>query len=338
MKLRLIVTTCLLALVLLGVILWWPQTADRPLDKVGAVRIAAPLALPGGLISIAEAQGLFAKAGLDATIRQCDFGKACAEDMFKGEADLALAAEFKAAHLAFTQKTLRILGITAYVHTTKLLGLKEQGVAGPADLKGKRAGVIPGTISEYFLARMLTLNGLRREDITWVGLPPKRMAQALKAGEVDAVMVFSPFSRQIKAELGERLSESDGQPGQDYYLVLMGQQDWLARNPRIAERVMLALKWAQQWITDHPRETLDFLAAKYQVPPAELAEDLQNTRFSIGLPQALASALDEESRWLAQQPGQQGSPPANILDLIAFEPLSAAAPDSVTMLRGDAGR
>lgn len=335
MNRRITLAILLLVVVLAGALMWQKHSADRPLDKVGAVRIAASLTISPASLWIAQDQGLFARAGLDATVSECSTGKACTEAMLKGETDLAAAAEFLAARQALTAKDLRILATTAFVHTIKLQALRDQGIASLSDLKGRRVGVKLGTNGEYFLARLLTLNGLKRDDITWVDLKPQAMVDALSAGQVDAVLVWPPFSSKIHGQFGDRIVEFDGQPGQDYYYLLMSRQDWLAQHPEVAERVMLALKWAEEWMATHPEETKTYMAAKFGMPVADMADDLNSTRFSIGLPQALLAALEAEQSWLLEQ-GAQGTPVTNHLDLVAFEPLTAVAPTAVTMIRGAA--
>lgn len=327
----------IVAIALAAGLVWKRYAAERPLDKAGKVSIAASLTVSPATVWIAQDRGFFTRAGLDATVVECATGSLCAEEMLKGKADLAAAAEFLAARLSFTHKELRILGTTAFVHTIKLLALKERGIASLADLKGKRVGVRLGTNGEYFLARLLVLNGMARGDITWIDMKPQGMADALSAGEVDAVIVWPPFTQKIMAKSPGRLAEFDGQPGQDYYYLMMARQDWLAANGKIAERAMLALKWADEWMAAHPEEAQAYLAAKFGVPLADLADDIQNTRFSIGLPQALLSAMEAESRWLVEQ-GAKGTPLANSLDLIEFAPLESISPESVTMVHASAAR
>jgi len=331
MKNSRIVLAALFFIALVAGLFWYQQGSDRPLDKVGSIRFAASLTVSPAPIWIALEHGLFAKAGLDAVVEPCTTGKSCTEAMLKGEADLSAAAEFLAARVAFSDKNLRLLSTLAFVHTIKLQSLKESGIVAPADLKGKRVGVKMGTNGEYFLARLLTLHDMDRDDITWMDLKPQLHAEALATGEVDAVLVWPPFTNRISEQFGDQLVEFDGQPGQDYYYLVMGRAEWLKQNPKVAERAMLALKWAEQWMKAHPLETRAYLTTKFGLPPEELKDALDHTRFDISLPQTLLSALEAESRWLVKQQAQ-GTPVANSLDLIAFEPLSAVAPESVTII------
>ena len=333
MKPRILLIVLALLIAVTGGYFWQRHAAERPLDPVGKVSLAASLTLSPATLWIAQDRGLFARAGLEATMINCATGKACTEAMLKGEVDLAAAAEFLAARQAFMAKDLRILATTAFIHSIKLQALKQRGISSLIDLKGKRVGVKLGTNGEFFLARLLTLNSLGRDDITWVDLQPQAMAEALGNGQVDAVLIWPPFSSKIQSRFGDRLVEFDGQPGQDYYYLVMGRQDWLASNPKLAERVMLALKWADEWMKAHPEETKTYLAAKFKLEPAAIDRELRESRFDFGLPQALLSVLEAEGRWLQEQ-GTPGELPANSLDLIAFEPLLAVAPETVTMIRG----
>lgn len=333
MRPRALPTLLLVAVLFILAYAGWRVYAERPLEPVGEVRIAASLTVSPALIWIAQDQGLFARAGLNATVTPCDTGKACAEAMLSGQADLAAAAEFLAARLAFKEKSLRILGSTTYVHTIRVIAPSTSGIRAPADLKGKRVGVKLGTNGEYFLARLLTLHGLARADIQWVDLKPQALADALAAGQVDAVLTWPPHTHRVEARLAGQAVSFDGQPGQDYYYLLLAHQDWLAAHPQVAERVMRALKWAEAWMADHPEAARAYLAGKLGVPAAELDEDLRGSRFAVGLPQTLLTALEVESRWLTEQ-GTPGSPVVNSLDLIATAPLAAVAPESVTLVRG----
>jgi NitT/TauT family transport system substrate-binding protein len=329
--------TLLIVLALLSAVtggyFWQRHAAERPLDKVGAVRLAASLTLSAAPVWLAQDLGFFARAGLDATVQPSDTGKTATEAMLKGEVDLAPATEFKAIETSFTRKDVRILGTTSFMHNTRLLGLKVKGIAKPEDLKGKRIGVNFGTSGEYHLARLLVLHGMTRGDIAWVNLKPQAMADALADGRVDAVMVWSPFSTAIEQRFGERIASFDGQSGQDFYYVILGRQDWLAQHPKVAERLMLALKWATDWMAAHPAEARTYLATKFKIEPAAIDVEARGSRFDVGLPQALLSAMEAEGRWLQEQ-GTPGELPANSLDLIAFEPLLAVAPETVTMIRG----
>lgn len=328
-----ITVTVVLLTVVGGWLLFERQAADERLQPVGEVAIAATKTLAPALVWIAHDHGLFQEAGLEAKlIGDYSSGKASAEALLRGEVEMATAAEFLAARLTFTHPELRFLGTIAYVRQMRLIGLRERGIAAITDFAGKRVGVRRGTNADYFLARLLTLNGMARDAIEWVDLHPKAMGDALEAGEVDGVIIWSPFVERIKARLGERLVSFDAQPDQDYYYVLLTTADWVASHPRIANRVMSALKRADRWLSEHPEEGRSYLAAKYGIDPATMAETLRGYRYSVSLPYSLLAALEAESRWLEAH-GTAGERVHNFLDLIKVAPLQAVSPTDVTLVR-----
>jgi NitT/TauT family transport system substrate-binding protein len=255
--------------------------------------------------------------------------------MYRGDTDLATAAEFVVARLPFSQKDLRVLGTTA-TRTTSAGGRQEQGIASiRTSRQARRRGV--GTNGEYFLSRLLTRNGIDQDAITWVDIKPQEMDAAMSAGHVDAVLTWTPFVNNVKRVLGDRLAEFDGQPGEDFYFLVLGQQAWLTAQPKVAERVMLALVWAKEWIIANPEEARTYMVTKFGVPPADIGPLMEKIRFSVDLPQALLSALEAEIRWLEKK-GSKGTPVANSLDLVVADPLQAASPESVTIIRGRSGK
>jgi ABC-type nitrate/sulfonate/bicarbonate transport system substrate-binding protein len=149
---------------------------------------------------------------------------------------------------------------------------------------------------------------------------------------VDGVLTWPPFVQQIMEKLGDRVVVFDGQPGQDYYYLALTREEWLAQNPQIAERVVQALKMAEHWINDHPKEARDYMAAKFSVSPAEMEKILASYRFAVTLPQTLLTAMESETRWLDSLGEQKGTRVNNFLDLIAFDPLNKVSPADVTIV------
>jgi ABC-type nitrate/sulfonate/bicarbonate transport system substrate-binding protein len=321
--------TVIIAMILYFFTPLFVKEAPPALEKV---TIAASLTLSPALIWIAHDKGFFKQAGLDATIKQYSSGKTTTEAMLKGEMDLSASAEFLAVKKSFKHKELRILGTTAFVHQIKLLGLKERGIANVSDIKGKRIGVRLGTNGEYFLARLLTLNGLKQNDITWVNIKPQEKARAMAEGLVDAVLTWPPFVQQVQKQLGEKVITFDGQPGQDYYYLLLTRKDWIDSNPHIAEKVMTALKRAEQWFSNNPQQAKDYMSSKFNIKPQKMSQILGQYRFSISFPQSLLIAMEAENHWILNQSNIKEQPVTNFLQLMLFEPLKKTSPADVTIV------
>ena len=110
MKARNILIGLAVIFVMVAGFLWHRYFADGPLDKVGTVRLATPQAVAAAPIWIAQDRGYFAKAGVESTISKCSAGKDCVDAMYRGDVDLAAAAEFVVARLSFSQKDRQYRG------------------------------------------------------------------------------------------------------------------------------------------------------------------------------------------------------------------------------------
>lgn len=70
----------------------------------------------------------------------------------------------------------------------------------PADLKGKRIGVLLGTSYELYVIEVLKLGGLKPSDVELVNLSPEEMMKAFENGDVDAGYLWEPTTSEAIAQ------------------------------------------------------------------------------------------------------------------------------------------
>ncbi|MBW9259062.1 MAG: ABC transporter substrate-binding protein [Candidatus Thiodiazotropha sp. (ex. Lucinisca nassula)] len=292
---------------------------DEPL--IGRLSIAASKTVSPALIWVAQDKGFFRKVGLDVTVKPYSSGKTTTEAMLRKEIDLSASAEFLAARKSYNHKELRIFGTLAFVHQIKLLGLRTQGIESLTDIKGKRIAVKLGTNGEYFLKRLLTLNGIQLDELQLINMKPQEMKRALVQGAVDAAFIWPPLVQQIKEHFGDTMVVFDGQPGQDYYYLLLGRKEWAEAHPDIAEQVMRALVMAEKWLQQNPQEAAVHLGEKYNVATDKMLKILEEYRFSVSFPQSLVIAMESQYQWLEQEELVTMQQRPKLLDLLVTEPL-----------------
>ncbi len=325
-----------LGLLIIGALLaggiMYTAKMNQQAPVVGSVSLAVSKTVSPSPVWVAHDKGFFRKVGLDAIVKPYSSGKATTEAMLRGEVDLSASAEFLAAQNAYDHKELRIFSTLAFVHQIQFLALKQQGIATLADIRGKRIGVRKGTNGEYFLKRLLTLNGIGKDEVQLVDLKPQAMKDALAEGSVDAVIVWPPFVQQIKSHFGEQLLEFDGQPGQDYYYVILGREDWAQANPLVAEKVMQALVMAENWIVQNPEEAAAYLAGLMVVEVEDMRKILAEYRFSVSLPQSLVIAMESEFNWLEEENLVDRKQRPKLLDMLVSAPLGRVESTRVNIL------
>lgn len=306
------------------------STPVAPPARIGPIPLAASSSVTGAMVWLAADKGFFEQAGVDVAITGFSFGKQATDALVKGDAVLATTAEYVVAKMAPKTPDLRIISTIAISHDIKLVAHPESGITGPATLAGKRIGITVGSNAEFLIDRLLTLNGVSPDNVIKVNLAPPAMADALEQRTVDAIMVWQPHAQAVAARLGGQALQFDGQPGQDYYTVLIGREAWLNKNPEAVKRVLQGVSQAEAWSRQHPAEFMQYLKQTKRI--ADTAEfDASNYRFSVGLSAALLATLSEERRWLNSQMNQKGDRQIDVFDLIAPAAMEAVAPQTVTV-------
>ncbi len=150
-------------------------------------------------LTLAKEAGIFAKNGLDVTIKKIP------------QASRHLAIASGDIQCAATTVETWIVWNANGVATTQLFQLdKSYGADGLVvrgninsikDLKGKTvAASAPGTAPYFLLAWFLKKNGLSLKDVTIVNMEPGPAAQAFIAGNNDAAATYEPYLSAVRAK------------------------------------------------------------------------------------------------------------------------------------------
>lgn len=148
-------------------------------------------------LTLAKEAGIFAKNGLDVTIKKVP------------QASRHLAIASGDVQCAATTVETWVVWNANGVATTQLFQLdKSYGADGMAvranvasikDLKGKTvAASAPGTAPYFTLAWFLKKNGLGIKDVSVVNMEPGAAAQAFIAGQNDAAMTYEPYLSAVR--------------------------------------------------------------------------------------------------------------------------------------------
>lgn len=150
-------------------------------------------------LTLAKEAGIFAKNGLDVTIKKIP------------QASRHLAIASGDIQCAATTVETWIVWNANGVATTQLFQLdKSYGADGLVvrgnvnaikDLKGKTvAASAPGTSPYFLLSWFLKKNGLSPKDVTIVNMEPGPAAQAFIAGQNDAAATYEPYLSAVRAK------------------------------------------------------------------------------------------------------------------------------------------
>lgn len=232
-----------------------------------------------------------------------------------GVADVATHAETQILRYSVDHPNLRvILNVTEGLY--RVVARRSSGIASVADLAGKRVATIPQTSSGYFLSRMLAREGLSFDDIEAVSVTPlSEMAEVIKCGDVDAVVIWEPYSEQASRALGDDAIEFDGKGVYRELFNLNTTAENLAdpvKRTKIVTFVRAVMDAAEATRTN-PAAAQALVAERGGFDPGDVVAGWKHHAFLATIPDDLLDVMTQEEQWLAARDNR----PARTRDQLA---------------------
>ncbi|GLW08667.1 sulfonate ABC transporter substrate-binding protein [Microtetraspora sp. NBRC 13810] len=143
------------------------------------------------------------------------------------------------------------------------------GIDSVAALKGRTVAAEQGTVDHYLLLLALRRAGLTERDVTFKPLPTDAAAAAFKAGQVDAVGVFAPFTTTALELPGAKaVATSKDFPGAipDHLVV---SADLVTDRPQAVQALVRTWFDTLTWIEGHRDEAVKIMAERAGVSEAD---------------------------------------------------------------------
>jgi len=305
-----------------------PEKYTGPVEKI---TLAAYAGETGALVYVAEDQGYFEENGLEVTIKDYESGKAAADALIDGEADIAASADFVFVSNSFDHADLRVFGTVATAEVKELVARKDKGITTIDDLIGKKIGVTKKSGGEFALGRFLIFNALSYEDVELVDLKPSEIVEAVLNGDIDAGFTWDPNVYDIKEELGDNAISWPG--GQDFYFVLLTKEDWIKNNPAAAERFIKSVLEAEDYIKDNSEEAKEFAKNRFDYESDYIDYSWPKQEFAVTLEQAMLITFEDQARWRIKNKLTDATEVPNYLYYIYMDALEEVKPEAIGIIR-----
>ncbi|WP_374484554.1 ABC transporter substrate-binding protein [Zoogloea sp.] len=227
---------------------------------------------------IARDKGFFRDAGLDVSLVDLTSIGASRRAFERGQVD-GCGATLVEILLAADQAGLRpqIAAVVDYSNGADVL-IGTPAMSGPADLRGHRVAIEPGTLHIQLLALALASVGLGIRDVSLVPMPQNAMPEAFAEGKVAAAVCFPPESRRLQEAGGKVLFHSGQVPG-EVVDTLVFDGGFVARRGAEVEAFVGAYHRAMDFLARHADEALRIMALRENVSVAELQDTLAGLRY-----------------------------------------------------------
>ncbi|GIP29529.1 bicyclomycin resistance protein [Paenibacillus sp. J23TS9] len=229
-------------------------------------------------IVVADEKGFFKDAGLNVNAVKFLSGPPEFQAMASGDLDIAYigpGATFLAAQGQGKIIALASLGFGDMVYATKKSGIQDW-----KDLKGKTVGVPKGTSGEMILNLGIEKGGLKPSDVNIVNIDVAGAVSAFVANKVDAVAIWSPYTKEIEKQLGKENIVKLGD-NRTFYPDYVFPASWVVNPKFLEEKPEVVQQFLEAWVkaNDYKIKNVDetiSLTSKYtQVPEDSLKEQYE---------------------------------------------------------------
>jgi ABC-type nitrate/sulfonate/bicarbonate transport system substrate-binding protein len=306
------------------------SATDQP-TQLTHIRMALPNNPVTTLAIIANAQGYLAEEGLAIDVLSSTNAKMSNDMLLANQADMTLGAPGPFNFISFTPHPLRILMETARHYDTAVFARKDRGIVKEEDLRGKKIGYLPGTVSFLAWTHLMDRHNWTMNDFEMVPLQPPAMPTALVGGSVDAFVMWQPWGNNAINQLPEgvvRLADDQG-----YYFsgMLYGRDDYIQQNPEAVKGLIRALIKAEDFANKNPEQTIRMVAEFVKTDPEQMLSYWDAYKFKIQLNPDLLNQFLENDRMIKKyMPEYADKPTPDFKSFINPEPLRSVAPERLT--------
>jgi ABC-type nitrate/sulfonate/bicarbonate transport system substrate-binding protein len=287
------------------------RTALRTLGA-GAVILATPRASRGqsplakmslftgtihfGNVIVAQEKGFFGKEGLPVEITSFSTGTAASEAFQAGRGNTIASGDQPALRLWVRGAGVGICPVASYGHISVVVARK--GINTPADLRGKKVGILLGSTSDYFARLYLASGHVDPKDVDLINLQAAEMVTGIVGGDIDAFVGFQPFgTRAVQASSGVHIVTT----GEKYFtewLMTSATPEYAKRNVAELVAYVRGVNAASQWCNQNREETAQIVARHFKLDLALVKQTIDPINWTVAYTPKFRSDMERMSEFL----------------------------------------
>lgn len=273
-----ILFSAVLALAVSLLLLPVARAQDRVELRIGYQKSAS-------LFVLQKAQGTLEKrlAPLNAGVKWVEFpaGPQLLEGLNLGAVDVGYVGEAPPIFAQAAGAQFAYIGYDpAAPEAEAILVPKDSAIKSVAELKGKKVALNKGSNVHYLLVKLLEKNGLKLSDIQPVYLPPADARAAFESRNVDAWVIWDPFSAAAEKVIGARVL-ADGKGVVNNYQYYLAARNFVGKNPKVIQALFDDSVAQGRWLKANLKKAAELIAPLQGLPVDVVELSLKRYEFNV---------------------------------------------------------
>jgi aliphatic sulfonates family ABC transporter substrate-binding protein len=228
----------------------------------------------GARFFVAEAEGLFAKEGLDVNLVKFTAGPPFFAAFQSGSIDVGFMGLQPAVTAVAQGIPVKIVAAENNAFGAEgLVARPDSGIKSLTDLRGKKVATKRGSSAHTALLTGLQAAGLKQEDIQLIDLDVTALLPAFSKGDIQAAWYWEPWMGLLKRE-GGKIIATDGDIKLPSGIVWVARETWLKDKPEAMQRLLHVLDKAAVLIREQPQAMAKLIAKRLELTEEHVYEVL----------------------------------------------------------------
>src|SRR6266540_6125487 len=266
---------------------------EAPAKDLGTLKIAILPIIDTLPMFVAEAEGLFAKHGINVEFVPVASAPERDQLLAAGQVDGTINETLSV--MLFNKDTVQMQAVRYGLRPTEksphffIIASGKSGITDAQGLKGVEIGLGKGTITEYVAERLLQAEGLTADEIKTIAVPkiPDRMA-LLASGELKAGVLPDPLGA-LAVQQGAVIVLDDSKHPEYGFSVISFRKEVIDANPEGIKGFLAAIEEATTSLNADPAKYKNVLSEQKLVPSPLLA--------AYQVPVFPAAGVPSENEW-----------------------------------------
>jgi ABC-type nitrate/sulfonate/bicarbonate transport system substrate-binding protein len=249
-----------------------------------------------GNVIVAEEKGFFAKEGLSVEITSFSTGTAASDAFQAGRGNTIASGDQPALRLWIRGAAVGVCPVASYGHISVVVASKR--VNSPADLRGKKIGVLLGSTSDYFARMYLASGNVDAKQVDLINLQAAEMVTGIVRGDIDAFIGFQPFGTRAVQASNELHIVTTGEKYFTEWLMTSATPEYARTHQPELTAYVRGLRAASAWCNQNREETAQIVARHFKLDLPTVKETIDPINWTVAYTPTFRSDMERMSEFL----------------------------------------